>query len=265
MNAPKLQCTRNYELSDAHEYNRPLRDDPYLERSMRERGFMPSSPIHVIRGGDGKLKIVRGHKRFAYAKRLGLAVYYVLDDSASEPWDLEAGFGPHWSQRDYVYAHAQTGKPDYRQVLDFADEHHLAMGVAVSLLGGQSDTSATNLKTRVRTGTFIVTDEAHAQDVGDLVECLAESGIVFARQSPFVIALSKCLRVAEFDADSFTHKMRLHGHRLSKRSTVDDYVDEIEAAYNYAAKASLRLPLAIRVRQVMAERNPGARARKGRL
>ncbi|MCR4331556.1 MAG: hypothetical protein NUV34_02445, partial [Sulfuricaulis sp.] len=86
---PKLQCTHKYDLFEMHELNRPLHDDPRLLASMQKTGFMPSSPIQCVRNGNGTLKVVRGHHRLTYAKRLGLPVWFVVDDTKTDLFDLE--------------------------------------------------------------------------------------------------------------------------------------------------------------------------------
>lgn len=67
---PRLQCTHDYTIFESHELNRPLREKPNLMASMARAGFMPSSPIQCQRNGSAKLKVIRGHHRLDYAKRL---------------------------------------------------------------------------------------------------------------------------------------------------------------------------------------------------
>lgn len=86
---PQLKVTKDYALFKAHELNRPLSEKPILLESMKAHGFMPSSPLQVEKDRDGRLKVIRGHHRLMYAKRLGLPVWYVIDDSNTDIFDLE--------------------------------------------------------------------------------------------------------------------------------------------------------------------------------
>ena len=93
---PCLKVTKNYDLFELHPFNRDLHKDALLKTSMKENGFMPSSPIHCVRNGNGKLKIIRGHHRFANAKELGLPVWYVIDESNVDLFLLEGSSRSRW-------------------------------------------------------------------------------------------------------------------------------------------------------------------------
>lgn len=249
---PKLQCTRNYALFEMHELNRPLHDDPRLLASMQKTGFMPSSPIQCKRNGHGTLKVVRGHHRLSYAKRLGLPVWFVVDDSKVDIFDLEGG-RQAWSAGDFLSARAAGGHTDCAKLVEFQKKHGLTLGAAASLLGGQSAGSGNHLRA-VREGTFrVASDQTHANAVVGLADFCKAHGIAFANSSAFVAAVSMCVRVPEFDNARFRHAVKLHGFVVRKRSTKYDYLDEIDALYNYNAKAS-RLPLAFRAKEVSRER-----------
>jgi ParB-like chromosome segregation protein Spo0J len=89
MGGPKLQTTKDYDLFDLNEFNRPLHKDRSLENSMKEYGFMPSSPLQVAKNPNGKLKIIKGHHRFSIARKLGLNIWYVVDGSCTDIFYLE--------------------------------------------------------------------------------------------------------------------------------------------------------------------------------
>ena len=86
--APKLKVTRDYDFFEMHNLNRPLHDDPLLLASMKKYGFMPSQPLQCVRNGGTKLKVIRGHHRLNYAKQLGLPVWYIVDDSNTDIFEL---------------------------------------------------------------------------------------------------------------------------------------------------------------------------------
>jgi hypothetical protein len=249
---PKLQCTRNYALFEMHECNRPLHDDPTLLASMSKVGFMPSSPIQCVRNGHGTLKVLRGHHRLDIAKRLGLPVWYVVDDSKVDIFELE-GVRQQWSAPDFAKARASDGNTNCQMVLDFQREHGLTLGVAASLLGGQSAGSG-NMVRAIKDGTFrVAVDLSHANAVVALVAHCKECGLSFAAQAAFVAALSMCVRVPQFDAAKFRHCVKLNGNVMRKRSTKEEFLSEIDALYNYGAK-SMRLALAFRAKEASLQR-----------
>lgn len=119
---PELKCTRDYSLFALHEFNRPLHDDPVLFASMKEHGWMPSSPAQVVPNGDGKLKVVRGHHRLDIAKRLKLAVWYVIDETIADPWELEGSCRSAWSGEDFAIARAAAGNPRFHGARGIEEE-----------------------------------------------------------------------------------------------------------------------------------------------
>lgn len=249
----KLQVTKDYSIFELHPLNRDLTDRPVLLASMKEHGFMPSSPIQCVRNGNGKLKVIRGHHRLDYAKRLRLPVWYVVDASNTDIYDLEADSAQRWTIRDFLVSRARAGDEHCARVLAFQKKHHLTQGAAVSLLGGEGAGSA-NGQLKVKKGTFrIAPDLKHAMAVVDVTDHFLSCGVTFATRSSFVIAVSMALRVPEYDPNVLKHRISKFPDLVQKRTNIEGYLDELEALYNYAAKAK-RLSLKFRAREVGRER-----------
>lgn len=265
---PKLQCTREYGTFEMHEHNRPIHEDARLLDSMQRYGFMPSSPIQCRRNGNGKLLVIRGHHRLDIAKRLKLPVWYVIDDTNTDLFSLEA-VHQAWSVNDFTHARASAGDASCAKVLAFREQHGITLGAAISLVAGESAGSNNAVK-GIKTGTFkAAADSSHAIAVVAITDHLRDLKIAFATSSAFVQAVSAALRVPEFNADRFKHRASLYPGLMTKRSTVVECLNEIEALYNYGAKDK-RLPLAFRAREVGRERQAkfggkgGARGKRRR-
>lgn len=249
---PRLQCTRDYGMFETHEFNRPLHEDPRLLESMQRVGFMPSSPIQCRRNGSDHLKVIRGHHRLDCAKRLKLPVWYVVDDSNVDLFSLE-GCKQAWSVGDFAHARATSGDASCAKMLDFQKQHGLTLGAAASLVGGQSAGSGNKVK-EIKAGTFkAAADMTHAQSVVGITDHCRAKRVPFATSSAFVQAVSSALRVPEFDAALFRHRVSLYPALMQKRTTVGECLAEIEALYNYGA-VSKRLPLTFRAREVGKQR-----------
>lgn len=244
---PELKSTRDYTIFELHELNRPLHDDPVLFESMKKHGWLPSSPAQVIQSGPGRYKVVRGHHRLDIAKRLKIAVWYVVDETTTDPWDLE-GCRSAWTLSDFAVGKAANGDKHLQAVLEFKRKHGITLLSAASLLGGES--AGSNNKARlIKTGGFKVADDlSHAKRVVAVVDKLRDLGIEFAGSAAFVSAISRLIWVPEFEPDILIHKVRLNKSLLEKRGTVEKYLDVIESTYNFAAKKPI--PLAFRAREV---------------
>jgi hypothetical protein len=249
---PKLEKTYDYSRFEMHDHNRALHDNDVLLESMQKHGFMPSSPIHCVQNGSGKYKIIRGHHRFSYAKRLKLPVYYVLDNSNTNIFDLEGSALQAWSVKDFAVGYARSGHKDIATLLAFKQKHGLTLLSAASLLGGESAGSGNKVKS-VKSGKFKLGDTKHATQLVAITDLCREQQIPFATATTFVNALSMALRVPEFDQNIFMHRIRTSGTNLRRRSKVEDYLDEIEALYNYGAKAK-RLPLKFKAIELSRQR-----------
>jgi len=246
---PALRVSRDYGMFEMADINRDLHDDRLLRDSMKRHGFMPSSPIHCIRGANGKLKIVRGHNRFDMAKRLGLQLWYIVDPSNTDIYDLEGATSSRWSIEDFLSSRANSGNKHCQQVLAFRRQHKLPQGVAISLLAGESAGSGNAIR-RVKDGTFkIATDLSHAELVADLVDFCRTVGIDCASRSAFVSALSLMARVPEFDPQIFKRRIAKAPSLVIKQTSKKDYMTVIEDVYNYGAKGR-RVPLAFKAVEI---------------
>ena len=235
MNA-KLECTTDYDLFESHSYNRDLRDLSMIKSSMIEHGFRPSSAIHVVRNGNNKLKIKRGHHRFAAAKELGLPVWYIVDDDTMSIFEWEFDQRQSWNLYDFVKSYANAGNENYQKALDYANDNHMPIGTAMPIVGGHHAGSWD--KSRIdnaRAGRFIAVDTDHAKELSDLIQFIRQEGIPFATHRQFVAALSMAIVVPGFDKQIFKSRIKLHPKLMKKRSTRHEFLEEIENAYNYYA------------------------------
>jgi hypothetical protein len=247
---PELKVTTDYSIFEMHPCNRPLSEKPELEDSMRRHGFIPSSAIHVSPNGGGKFRVIRGHHRLHYAKRIKLPVYYIVDDSRVDIFDLEGDTTGTWSMKDFVAARSASGDKECSRLKAFREKHNLPIGVAASLVAGESAGSH-NAQRQVKQGKFKAGDQAHAENVVKVTDELRTMGVDFAVSGLFVQAISRALRVPEFDVDLFLSKVRLYPMNLHRRTTTGEYLEEMESLYNYGAKtAKSRIPLAFRAKEV---------------
>lgn len=258
----KLQYTKDLSIFQMHELNRDIAEKPALLESMEKHKFMPSSPIQCVREG-GKLKVIRGHHRLHYAKRLGLGVWYVIDPTVTDIFELEGDSGSRWSLRDFLDARAKTGDDNYAKVLDYQRRHGIPTAAAISLVAGEGAASH-NANDKVKRGTFRASrDTSHADLVGELVDFCRAVGSSCAGQTSFVNALSSVCRVPEFEPAVFKQRVAKMPSLMAKQATGKNYLSIIEEVYNYGAKGK-RVPLAFRAAEVGRQRQDtfGGRIKK---
>lgn len=250
---PKLQVTKDYDKFEMDPINRNFTPKPLLEASMKKHGFLPSGAIHCVRLPGGKLRVRRGHHRLHYAKRFGLAVWFIVDDCSADIYELEGDSSSRWGLRDFNDSRAKGGNRHCQIVQQFQKKHRLSTNVTASLLGGQSAGSG-NLGGRIKDGTYRVADDTRlANAVVDITDACREAGISFATRSAFVSALSQVLQVPECDAELLKHKIVKLPALIQRRNNREGYLEELDALYNYGAKAK-RFPLKFRAQELARER-----------
>ena len=248
-----IRSTTNYNMFELHETNRTESRRPILAESMRRYGFLKSGAIHVHKNGRGKLKVIRGHHRLQEAMRQKLPVWYIVEDANVDIFALEGDKNQAWTVENWAEARASGGDEHCAKLLAFKRRHKLSLTTCAALVGGES-AGSNNKQRRIKFGTFVSGDMSHANLVVRVVDSLDEIGIEFARGMQFVAALSAAARVPEFDAEHFIARARLFPKMMNRRATKSEYLQEMEALYNYKAQ-SKAFPLCYRTAEVGKERS----------
>ena len=231
----KIESTKNYGLFEIHEFNRPLRIGTlrHLEKSMLKYGFRKSDAIHVAKKSNGKYKILRGHHRYATAKKLGIAIYYIVDIDIDISCE-ERTFKTQWTTTEHVKAYAAQGNKNYIRLIEFAEKHKLPITTAAFIMAGYVNKVGA-VQHHLRNGTFIV-DEKYQAVAITICAVLAEcdiAGLRFAKTRAFVNAICSLFRVPEFDPEFLIRRIKIDGSRIACRNSRDDFLEEIESLYNY--------------------------------
>jgi len=236
----KIQESKNYGMFQLHEFNRDVFNTIKLEVSMKKHGWIDAYPMHVTRNYDGKLKIKEGHHRFEAAKKIGIAVKYVVCSDSSTLAELVDSTRA-WIMLDHLRSKARSGNPNYIAIKDYCDETGIPVGLSISLIAGQNAGSSNHTKA-FKLGTFKVGDPLHANQVKNIVLHMKKIGIRFASTSLFIQALSKVLRVDEFSIIRFKEKISAHATLFDRQPNLRGYLNAIELIYNRQSKE--KIPLA---------------------
>lgn len=257
----KTTTTRNYGLFISDKLNRVITDKDAtrlkrLRDSMRKYGFLPF-PILVRRSGE-KLVVIDGQHRLMVAQELGLPVVFVETERDDIVISECAAAQSSWNIHDFVASHAAQGKKAYQDLLSFVEEHAMPINRAAALLRGEGALSG-NHGGAVRDGTFAVRDRPYADRVARLCAVVSQHA-AWASSSNSIGALSRFVRVREFDDDQFTKRVAAHPHLLRKQPTLQMFSDMYETVYNHASRS--RIPLAFMANELASQRGDvGAKRR----
>jgi len=256
-----MYFTRDYEIFIVHECNRDIREDPILSASIAKHGFMPAGAIHVRNYDEDRLCIIRGHHRFYEAKKQDSGIYFIVDNTPTEIFDLERSTHTQWSMRDWCLARSNQGNPNYERLVEFQNRHGVSATVAASLLGGQAGPSG-NKNDMIKSGTYRVVDNGvYAENVMAVVNACYAAGLEYAKSTSFIGAISGCLRTPEFDMKVFIDKLRRRPTMIRKCTNRYDYLREIDNLYNFGSKTPIALERLVRTNMQNRQKNFGDRER----
>jgi len=255
----RIQETKDYSKFDLHPFNREVQKTKELELSMREHGFIPACPLHCVRGENGKILIKQGHHRFVVAKELGIPVRYVVSKDTIDIPHLEKTHRP-WSLTDYLYSHSKAGSESYLAVLEYQKRTGIPLVNCISMIWGESAGSHNRVED-FKKGTFRVGDTTHAEIVADIVLfCKNKCKLDFATTATFVTAVSRIVKVAEFEPSQLKRKISTFRSLLERRPTAKMYVELLDEVYN--RQCQTKIPLAFLSEQVARHSNPIHRGKK---
>lgn len=253
---PKINVTKNYRLFTLSDENRILNPSKHkrLRRSMMRYGFLPWFPIVCLRDNSGKLVVLEGQHRLAFAESLSLPVYWL---EATESFDIAYinGTGERWKVRDYAERFALNGVKDYIEGLRFADLHGIPIGRAFALLSGVA--SLGTIDDAFKAGTFTIKDRGFADLVVSIYVPLTSLNKKI-RNTRFLSACMAVCRVHEFSAQRLLQNAARCREKLVSYSTQDAFLDMLEEVYNYGRPKLVGLKaaatMAMRDRQITSKK-----------
>lgn len=252
---PKLETSKNYESFLSNGEQRPIKEQHVKNLSvlMADQGFLPSKPIQVFRRGN-KLVIIDGHHRLAAAKKLGIAVFFVVEpESSAKSMASVNAYVKTWVTADYVRMYAIRGIDDFQKLLQYGDAG-IPLAMAASMLHGHAAASC-NVSEQIKTGTFKIRETSNINKVYAMIKNFADLNPV-VRHRAFIAALSDCLLTPQFEWARFERRFAENTSMMVKASNKDLQLDQIEKLYNFRSQE--KVPLAFLVKTNAVKRNAKA-------
>jgi ParB-like nuclease domain len=231
----KLLTTTNYSMFQVASTNRNVGKTAKLEASMRKHGFIGAYPLHVVKNAAGKLEIKAGHHRFAVAEKLKIPMHYVVCSDEMTIADGE-NTTSRWSISDYLTMFERTGNLNYIEVKDYHERTGIAIGMCISMLGGELASSSNKLDAFKR-GTYkISSNQDHSDDVEILVNALKLSGIKWATDCKVIQSLSRIVAGGHADIEQFKKRIAANASFIVKKQNMEQYADMWQEIYNRHTK-----------------------------
>lgn len=217
-----------------------------IAKSMKTNGVLPI-PIIVT----SKFYIVDGQHRVEAAKKAGLGVYYLVNDSI--PNTPRAIFiaaqiiNKHakvWGKKDYIHGFAELGYESYEMLEQFSQKFPMFSITEQIMFLRNSGTDSVD-KSKFAEGKFEVKNLKKAEELASKVLELKE---VFKgyNKSVFVRTLLTIIEKKKgFKLDEFIYKVKLRPTSLVLCGDKRSYSALIEDIYNYKRRESEKLNLRI--------------------
>ena len=220
----------DYSKFDLLPFNRNLHKTDLLEQSMLTYGFLSFFPLVVVINGNGKYLIKDGHHRLHTAKKLGVPVKFMIDNTNITHHEINAPTKT-WTLEDCIVGFSKEGIQDYKTILEYSQETGISLSLTLKIF-----TNEARGKTHqdVKMGLFKI-PESKSQEVAQMIKRIVkkfnEESIKFNTHT--IRALLKAMRNEIFDIEYFLSKVYKYGYMLEIRNTVQSSIAILEKFYNY--------------------------------
>jgi hypothetical protein len=244
-----IQKTSEYSQFLSSPFQRPTKESKIqkLMESMRKIGFDYSTPIVVKQVGKF-LQVVRGQHRLEAASRLGLPIYFVIQNELTD-YDAIDTSETSWSPSDTVSAFAEAGYSHYVYLREFSNTHKLPLVLAARLLSGSNSTNG--VRESLTNGEFEITSSESALNVVTVIDALS-SKWKFCRVSNFIGAVQAMFLNKSVMWPHFIKRMTASTVVPSKRTSILEYLYLFEEIYNFRLPSDQRIPLSFSYQQSIA-------------
>lgn len=185
------------------------------------------------------MEVLDGQHRLEALKRLNLPVpYQILPGGDLQTIQVLNSTQLVWKLVDFIKSFASTGNEDYATLVGYITRYHFNVRLMVRILG-QPDTRAWNVDRMVKTGDFVLREDIEEADafLSHYQEVRVESPMTMIGKGEYLAeAMFRLWTTEGYDPQRMKGKMVQRP--IMPQPTRLTYIKELEAVYNYNAKAS---------------------------
>lgn len=228
----KIYQTKNYDQFKYRNDNRLVKDVHVLELAKSIQKMGQRQPVTV----DKNFRVQDGQHRLAACKKLGIPVYYIVDNkqlSTAEIAELQST-ADQWKDYDYSRSFSADGNQEYEKYTRFATAYpEFAHSCRLIMLTGVTkSTSTKNLTENFKQGLFKVKNYDKAVNLAETLKQLSPYYKGYARRS-FVLAVIQLLEHKDFSLARLLRKMPKRCKEIMDFSRTEDYLDVLQDLYNW--------------------------------
>lgn len=234
---PEIFKTKDYDQFNEITSNREVNQSHLnsLVISIQENNLLHLNPIIVNDQND----IIDGQHRRKAAKKLGVFLYYVVDDKITRDDIAKLNSNSkNWNMLDYVNFYCVEKVQEYLILSKLIREHpKISISSLVHILNKEYRRNTKEFKD----GKLIVDNYDNAIEIITAVEKVRNLNINHAYDRNFILALAMCWKVEGFEFEKLYKKLvdsRLDLYQCSKK---EQYIRLIEEIYNKYNRQPIRV------------------------
>lgn len=236
MQEARIEMTEDYDMFRYMKGNRVL-DMAHVQKL---KASMKLNDLFIPILVNEKMEVVDGQHRLEARRQLGYIVPYIIGkDYVLEDVQAMNCSQKAWSIGDYTDSYIARGNDNYSIFKWFRAKYGLSHLTSLSLLTG-SDPQGRHLTQLFNSGSMVVTHLEEAKQFAEFIHACGEYFPHFKERS-FTMALLALRKKEQFDQRTFLRKLRANPTVMRKSSTTNQYIEEIEAVYNYRSSNKVNL------------------------
>ena len=250
-----------YSSTEYHKFcflkgNRPIKQSEVDKKisSLEQSGMMvPGLCQETQPGSQWKFIIMEGQHRFKGCEVLKIPFRFLINNFITLLDIINSNEAQtKWLLSDFLHCWIAQKKEEYLHVQDFLSKYNLPMSLAITLLSGSGNGQSI---AQFKKGEFEAKDTVLAEEIGNALILLKEE-VPCYKNSRFILALSKCLEVPEFNIQQFIEQSKKY--KIGQCSDWSSYLNEIDRVYSYNRKTN-RFDVAHSVKKIEEEKTHQAR------
>lgn len=234
--------TKEYSKFKLREDNRAKGIDSYhvdkLVESIKSCNMLDLRPICV----NTNYEIIDGQHRLEAAKRLGIDIYYQVEERLDPKAIIRLNVAKSWTILDYLNFYVKNGFREYLKLEKFIKENQLPARVAINICIGRTAAKLDEF----RNGDFIFSEEVAKADINicwgtiETIERINGKSI-YCQSAKFWQALIKLINQHNFSLKKWQTNLTRFTEKFRPQVSADAYYAIFLEVHNY--KNSVRIPL----------------------
>lgn len=237
-----IQKTNNYEQFTFSDDNRSKIRQKHVERiadSIKARNLLEFRPVLV----NKNMQILDGQHRVLAAKKLGVEIYYQVQEDIKLGDVILLNTSASWTNEDYLNYYVKNGYEEYIKLNEFIKKHDVTLKVVLNTSFGKSRQGHVNFKT----GSFKFDEESIGTELDNCWETVSiikqkngSTKSLYTSSTRFWTAMIKLFTHEQFDRKKWMTNLKKLSNRFEMKASIDEYVDIFLNIYNWRNNKKIR-------------------------